>query len=324
MLSTQFFSPRTKNAHWEYAVGNTYFPLCISPLDETSFNGELCAYEVPEWGGSLSFLGSSAARYSRSRQHVSRDTQAYYLVTAPLRAPVRFEQGGRKHVCRPGMFLIEKSEEPYRLEYESDNEMFVLKIPEAEICGRVYGMDRYARHCFDATAGVGKVFVEQMRTLFQQFGYCSGEHRRVLMDQAVTMLALVLHGDQRVLNSEESHLRAFHLNRIEAYMDRHLDDPELSPARIAEACNLSVRYLYKLFRDQQVSPSELVKQKRLNMVYAALKNSGCRASIGELAFRWGFNDQSQFAHAFKKQFGCSASDVRQRHQPTEFRALAGC
>jgi AraC-like DNA-binding protein len=113
-----------------------------------------------------------------------------------------------------------------------------------------------------------------------------------------------------VLGSEGSNLSTLHLSRVERYVAQNLGDPDLSPQSIASACGLSVRYLHKLFASTPFTLSEWVRQQRLEAVPRQLRDPQCHLSIGELAFRWGFNDQAQFTRAFRQQFGCTAREVR--------------
>ena len=36
-------------------------------------------------------------------------------------------------------------------------------------------------------------------------------------------------------------------------------------------------------------------------------------SVGEIAYAWGFSDQSHFTRRFKSVFGCPPSDYRKQH-----------
>lgn len=51
--------------------------------------------------------------------------------------------------------------------------------------------------------------------------------------------------------------------RITWYARRHLADPDLTPARIAAAHNISLRHLYKLFAKHHVSFEQWLIGERL-------------------------------------------------------------
>ncbi|MDO1481851.1 AraC family transcriptional regulator [Rhodococcus ruber] len=73
---------------------------------------------------------------------------------------------------------------------------------------------------------------------------------------------------------------------------------------LAEVAGVSVRQLQKLFLDRfEMSPSEYVRNLRLDGVRADLlaRDPGC--TVSEVAFRWGFNHLGRFAQYYERKFG---------------------
>lgn len=124
------------------------------------------------------------------------------------------------------------------------------------------------------------------------------------------MLSLVLEQDERVLNSDQSHLKTAHLMRIERYISANLGDPDLTPDRIAAFCGISLRYLHKLLSGSGYTLREWVRVQRLEAAHRDLEVSPPGINIGEIAYRWGFSDHAQFCRMFRQQFGYSASELR--------------
>ncbi|MCY1353471.1 Transcriptional activator NphR [compost metagenome] len=309
-LSTHGWSQSERQVRWAEAISDTYFALSLEFAPEQPFDGHLQRWSTPSTPVSLSRLRSSRLGYSRSKAQIGQDHEAFYLVTVPRRADVHFEQEGRELSCSPGGFIIERGDAPYRFHYGADNDLWVLKLPERALKGHLRGPERYSRYCFDATQGLGRVFVEQLDLCARHFEVCSTPARHLLLEQAMSTLLLALQQDDRVLGSEGSNLSALHLTRVEQYVRQNLGDPDLSPQSIASACGLSLRYLHKLFSSTPYTLGEWVRQQRLEAVHRQLRDPHCHQSIGELAFRWGFNDQAQFTRAFRQQFGCTAREVR--------------
>jgi AraC-like DNA-binding protein len=95
--------------------------------------------------------------------------------------------------------------------------------------------------------------------------------------------------------------------RVEEYIRHHLSDSDLTPARIAEAHHISLRYLYKLLAGHAETPAEWIMTKRLEAARAELVLG--RWSVSATAHRWGFKDHSHFSRRFKAAYGIT---------PTEF------
>ncbi|WP_240112287.1 helix-turn-helix domain-containing protein [Pseudomonas aeruginosa] len=309
-LSTHGWSLPERQARWAEAISDTYFALSLEFAPEQPFGGHLQRWSTPSTALSLSRLRSSQLGYSRSKAQIDQDHDAFYLVTVPRCADVHFEQDGRELSCSPGGFIIERGDAPYRFHYGADNDLWVLKLPERALKGHLRGPERYTRYCFDATQGLGRIFVEQLDLCARHFEGCPTAASHLLLEQAMSTLLLALQQDERVLGSEGSNLSTLHLTRVEQYVRQNLGDPDLSPQSIASACGLSLRYLHKLFASTPYSLGEWVRQQRLEAVHRQLRDPRCHQSIGELAFRWGFSDQAQFTRAFRQQFGCTAREVR--------------
>jgi AraC-like DNA-binding protein len=110
---------------------------------------------------------------------------------------------------------------------------------------------------------------------------------------------------------EQGAAQSARLRQIQVYIEAHLAEPELSPSRVAAANRVSLRYLYKLFKEADTSVAEWIRERRLCRCAEALASPtpGGR-SIADIAFAWGFNDLSHFSRAFKQRFGVSPRDYR--------------
>lgn len=108
-------------------------------------------------------------------------------------------------------------------------------------------------------------------------------------------------------------VKAARLKAIIAEIDRYLARPELSAAWLGAKLGLSERYVHHLLAEADIGFAQLVRRKRLDLAYTMLKDrSGPSRRILDIAFAVGFNDLSNFNHAFRRQFGRTPSDVR-RH-----------
>lgn len=100
-------------------------------------------------------------------------------------------------------------------------------------------------------------------------------------------------------------------HRAEKYIIEHLTNPELTPTKVAEALGVSLRHLYRLFNDEQLSINKYIQNKRLERVKADLMDEHFRnTSITSLALKWGFWDSAHFSKVFKKTYGFSPRECR--------------
>jgi AraC-like DNA-binding protein len=103
------------------------------------------------------------------------------------------------------------------------------------------------------------------------------------------------------------------LSRILGYVDRHLADPDLCPEGIATAHHISVRYLHKLFQDEDMTVGRWIQRRRLEECRRDLLHRvRGRRTIAAVAARWGFLSAPHFSRVFRAAYGMSPSEWRQR------------
>jgi AraC-like DNA-binding protein len=104
-------------------------------------------------------------------------------------------------------------------------------------------------------------------------------------------------------------VQAGRLAQATRYIDRHLADPDLSPALVAAALGVSPRALHLAFEPSGVSFARHVLRRRLEECRAALLRHPMRP-VTDIAFAWGFGSLSGFYRAFQASFGMSPGDLR--------------
>jgi AraC-like DNA-binding protein len=109
------------------------------------------------------------------------------------------------------------------------------------------------------------------------------------------------------------------LAHIYAFIEQRLADPELSPAAIAAAHHISVRYLHKLFEGERTTVADRIRRRRLERCRRDLRDPALRArSVGAIAARWGFTNPAHFNRLFRSAYDMPPGEYRGR----ALRALA--
>ncbi|MGW2562704.1 helix-turn-helix transcriptional regulator [Streptomyces sp. NPDC001514] len=95
-------------------------------------------------------------------------------------------------------------------------------------------------------------------------------------------------------------------------MRRHLADSDLSPAKVAKAHHISMRYLYVVLGRNEISFGDRVRTHRLEECRRELSRIPARAEpIAAIAGRWGFKSPAHFSRAFKSAYGLSPQAWRE-------------
>jgi AraC-like DNA-binding protein len=102
--------------------------------------------------------------------------------------------------------------------------------------------------------------------------------------------------------------------RMRAFIEDRLADPDLTPATVARAHHVSLRYMYKLFEAERASVAGLIKERRLERCRRDLGDPAfADVPVSEIAARWGLMNAAHFSRTFRVAYGAS---------PVEYRRLA--
>jgi AraC-like DNA-binding protein len=298
----------TRRQFWQDIVSKTYFPLDLCFAGGNDFNGSLDAWSLGPV--SISRNVSDGLLYRRNPQHLVAEREESFLITVPDSGEIRFAQDGKDIRCGPGAFLIERSHLPYEFSHSDPAALWVLKIPSAVLRARIACPERLATLQFDATRGVGALFVDTLRLAGQRLDEMNEPARELTGRHLVDLLAMAVEADERVLAGQSSSVRNAHLHRCEHFIRRHLGDLQLAPQMVAECCGISLRYLHQIFEAEGITVCSYIRTQRLAMCDSLLRDPQCRQSIAEIAYRWGYGDQAQFSRNYRSRFNRSPSEAR--------------
>lgn len=314
-ITTRGVDQAARSRHWHETIGRTYFPLDLTFRRPEAFDGELTSWQLGTV--SLSRLTSDGLLYRRLPRHLPAQGPEEFLVTVPAKSEVRFSQCGKEVRANPGAFILERSDEPYEFSHAEAADLWVMKVTSDMLGGRVRAPDRFCSLEFDATNGANGLFVDMLHLVPGRYDAMTEETRATVGRQLVDLLALALQSDERVLTSGTSSVRAAHLARIETFVRRHIDDPDLGPEAVAAGCGISVRYLHELLRDTNTTLGQWIRDRRLQAAQEDLANPADARSIGEIAYARGFADQAQFSRAFRARFGLTPKEQRALHRRSD-------
>jgi AraC-like DNA-binding protein len=115
--------------------------------------------------------------------------------------------------------------------------------------------------------------------------------------------ALAHHVDATVPLPDASR-RAASRQVVQAYIQRRLGDPDLSPGNIAAAHHISLSYLHRLFEGSGSTVAAWVRQQRMERARRDLADPAMEGTpVQRIAARWGYTDHATFTRAFRAAYG---------------------
>lgn len=132
----------------------------------------------------------------------------------------------------------------------------------------------------------------------------------ILVDMMAAVFAHALDADR----SLPPHTRQRTLTlSLKAFIRQHLQDPDLSPSRVAAAHHISTSYLHRLFQEEATTVGSYIRRLRLESARRDLTDPALRTTpIHAIAACWGFPSASDFSRSFRDYYGTRPKDHRAR------------
>ncbi len=102
---------------------------------------------------------------------------------------------------------------------------------------------------------------------------------------------------------------------IREYVERNLDDADLSPTRILKTFGVSRATLFRMFESEGGVRRFINKRRLYRAVLDIARSAGARGCISQAADRWGFSSHANFNRAIQEQFGVSPGSLVDLPEP---------
>lgn len=297
---------------WAQVVSKVYQPQKTILPNPARYRGRIVEWTLHDLA--LSYYESGPAHYRRTPKHIVPEAGDYYYVCIP-RAPgsvLTLVQGKRNGVCLPGQLMMVSSA---RTCEQSHNEMSItaVRLPGRTIRERIRRADEHCAVVIPCNAAVGALFVALADATVDNAESLGGMAEVAVAEKLADLFAVTLETHGEAVLQEGTAAQAAHRARVMRYIAAHYREPDLSPAAIATACHISLRYLHRLFASGEFSVGEWIMEKRLLEARRLLEESGgAFRTIAEIAYHCGFEDASHFSRRFRARFSVAPKDVRER------------
>ncbi|WP_422769873.1 helix-turn-helix domain-containing protein [Plantactinospora sp. WMMC1484] len=262
-------------------------------------------------GGATIFTArSTGIRLLRTARQARQDAAPVVALSVQRLGDGRHEQLCHRQIVPPGEMLMVDLSAPYDFSWSDEGAAGCIQVPVDQVglpldvirraavnlrTSPLY--DLVAMHVSQlvrdaerltadpAADALGRASIELVRALIASAAHTEPLTRTVL---AETLLA-----------------------RIRAYVRQHLAEPDLRPATIAAAHNVSLRHLYKVCAQADFSLEQWIIGERLRGARQELRRPESRGrTIATVARRWGFTDPTHFARRFRATYGLTPSEWR--------------
>jgi len=254
---------------------------------------------------------SNATKVERTPGLARDDLEPRIFLAVQMAGSSLIVQGGREAVLRPGDIAFSESTSPYTLLDSGGIRQHFFSIPT----GSLALPHDMIRQLAAVTLSPGHPVADLAATYFGRIAARPDIFAQPGVDALgrpsieLVRALITTHLNASALGSESGH--ATLVLRVLEHIRAHLGDPDLNAAGIAAAHHISVRQLYHVLGDRDISLGDWIRTSRLEECRNALGDPAGRfTGIAELARRWGFRDPSSFGRSFRAEYGMSPREWR--------------
>jgi AraC-like DNA-binding protein len=265
----------------------------------------------------LAEVYSDAQIVRHSRSHVARTKDAMFFLHLQLEGDSISRQDGREALLSAGDFTLCDSTRRYEMVFTGANRMLVLGIPNAMLRRQVGCPESLAAIPMPGSRGASGLLSQLLRKYWGEYHQGLDEQSGARIAIAILDLIGAAYADLPQALGDRSSLGTAHRIRIINYIEAHLNDPDLTPTRIAEACKMTARYLHHLFSDQDETVARYILRRRLEACSKALQSGAQRGrTVTAIAFDYGFNSPTHFGRVFRAKFNVTPREYRREKTGT--------
>ncbi|MFJ2619460.1 helix-turn-helix domain-containing protein [Glutamicibacter sp. NPDC087344] len=292
---------------WSALISDAFVKLQSEQISQGRFAATLGANMLGDIG--LMRITARPHAVLRTEDLSSSGDGDFYKVSYQLDGYGLLVQDGRETVLSPGDLAIYDTQRPYTLAFDKPASVVVALVPHDQFrlspqqVGQITAVALKDEHPLAGTVTPLLRHLGNNLSTWDRFGGYSLARNTV--DLIATALAGALGGE------DQADTRAAQRQRITGYIDNHLDEPELDPARIAAAHFISVRSLHALFEHEPHTVAALIRHRRLQQACTLLRDPLlAQMSVQRIGARVGIPDAAGFSRMFSREFGLTPGRFR--------------
>lgn len=289
--------------------------ICSDALSGTTVDSAVDGFRAEMWRWQLGALKLLRPRSDASVVRRTASHQDGLVLHLQLKGSARFNSAGRSTELAAGDFILSEAGAGYTFELSQGHELLVAEMPRPEMLRRLPDLEDRLCCTLSSLSPGGRVFRDFLLTLWRQGDEtglpCDPDpaYEAGVTDAFCDLCALAVQGATQPDRARDGAAITGLRRRCDAYIDAHLDDPDLGTAQLAREFGVSARTVQGIFSAVGTTPTDYIRQRRLRAAADCLRAEPAR-SVTEIAFGHGFNDSAYFTRLFRRQFGVAPTAWR--------------
>lgn len=250
----------------------------------------------------LAEISGNSHVIDRSQEHISATPKDSVFITQLVTGSAFFYHGNGCLRLNAGDMVVYDTAQPYLFGFETKMRQLLIDIPRDALHGHRLAASPDLPYVVSPTPDVNGTRVRALGGLVRALiddGDADDQRRDDLLSSAISLLT-----------GRESTGAALRRTATTYIMGR-LTDPDLSVESVARAIGVSARHLNRTFAADNTTVSQFIHRQRLDGARKELVDPAAPVRrIADIAVRWGFSSQAHFTRAFRREFGCTPSEMR--------------
>lgn len=308
MWTTADVPAENQFSYWRDAVCGAFVPL-----EPEGRNGRFSGRIESVSGSSMkvSCVTAESHPVNLTRRGVNLQTDTSFFANLLVEGTIFVEQFGVRAKVDAGDIYLLDTAAPFSVDFATPFKIMCVTLNETMLRPRLGPGGQLASPLVRGDKGTGRLTSQYIRNILAADPSAALEiedltalHLSSLLGRAVTGLdELGEQGTNRSVRNRAS------LDRIKCFVDIHLAAPDLSAQNVSDALNMSRSHLYAVMAEAGETFSTYLRNRRLDECRQSILDMPDK-TIAEIAYSWGFQDQSSFSRMFKARFGISPREGR--------------
>lgn len=302
-VNTNAVNQSQRLAYWNDHIASIYGGMSVDS-DAKEFNAKLIYVHI----GDIGFMRAHSSHSFVQRKGDNSQTETVLLHFQNQGTSVN-RQGHKEVVLKPGDFTICENRSLYTIEPNETSDVIALEIPYALAKSYIEDIEDRIIQRFSSLSLQGRVLYSILQTI-------QSECRTSYSDPTLSNLEPTLMASIAQLISQstrggrnDQHRAQHSVQKVKAIIEKNLRNSGFSTEKIAQQVGLSERRIQVLFAEMGTTPSNYIRDRRLELAAEQLRFSPAM-SITQIAHDVGFSDSAYFARCFRNKFGISPKYYR--------------
>jgi len=295
---------------WTDAICDKIFQLSVDRRKTGGFIGSIKTYNLDPL--SINRVRSGEHVADLSVQKIGNLKEHYFKLHIQNSSIAIVQQHGYETILEPGDAMLLDSLYPFQLDFPENFSCLSVKIPRELLRPMLKDPKAATSKPISNQSPINMAIKHYIHFLLKTSSHSvDKDQSQLFLDN---LLGLIVAGTSDGKTAAKKIDRENKFTRIKRYINANLEDPLLSPAKVARSFSISVSYLYKLFSKNNLTFGNYVRRRRLECAAMTLQSkSNDNHTISEVAYHLGFNDLSHFWRLFRKHYGMTPKEYRQRN-----------